>query len=489
MNRARPFDTFDIPFPKTVEELAALDSDRSVPYLKALCNRRHIHTPGPNPSTSEIIPIIEQRLRDHKQQRPDLHYESDLATEWNAINADLQEFLTNLRALANGAGQGAPRDPQAHDKQASPQELPSIITPVSSVLSVSSAPSVSPPHALLEPAPPSADSDTGTTLETSGGTKAVQENPNPDPSTSSADAETEPVSPDKSAEQPLLDQVEESLSTHHPKSKRRRQKNKAPFSAAKPSSQRVIELSAGDLEIMIDLHNASPLDALPPERQQKLFQLLEDYPYRAVLRVISMPAPEGWGVKTSVASLARFVRRYADRQTAQQLKEAGQLAHELLADKDASDADILAASTRLANIRLLQVANNPNAAVRDLKDLFQIQIRLKALDLTQQRLALQKEKQNTKDNTANPAQKVNVETNSKPSINHPDPCASKIVNLQSPPLSATANIGTSKPASNAMDDAVVFDPPSSPHPTFADEKPVEFPQPGVFPKNTSQFNA
>src|SRR5207253_2594289 len=79
-------DTLEIPFPKTIEELTALDSTREVPYLKAICNRRHIHTPGPNPSPSEIIPIIEQRLREHQSLRPDPRFQSDLLIEWTAAH-------------------------------------------------------------------------------------------------------------------------------------------------------------------------------------------------------------------------------------------------------------------------------------------------------------------------------------------------------------------------------------------------------------------
>src|SRR4051812_44693995 len=45
----KTLDTLQIPFPKNVEELAAFDATREVPYLKALCNRRHLQTSGKTP--------------------------------------------------------------------------------------------------------------------------------------------------------------------------------------------------------------------------------------------------------------------------------------------------------------------------------------------------------------------------------------------------------------------------------------------------------
>src|SRR4051812_13411640 len=64
--RPKFIDTWQIPFPKPMDDLAALDAPREVPYLKPLCNRRFIGTPGPNPSPSEIIPNIEQIVTTHR---------------------------------------------------------------------------------------------------------------------------------------------------------------------------------------------------------------------------------------------------------------------------------------------------------------------------------------------------------------------------------------------------------------------------------------
>jgi hypothetical protein len=103
-NEAAPkkiLNPFQIPFPKTLTDLAALDATREVPFLKAICNRRGIHIPGPNPTPAQIIPTIECRLADHLA-RPcqSLNPHSGDYVEWHLIHDDLAEFLQNLRHLA-----------------------------------------------------------------------------------------------------------------------------------------------------------------------------------------------------------------------------------------------------------------------------------------------------------------------------------------------------------------------------------------------------
>ena len=93
-------DTADIPFPKTVSELHALDATREIPYLKALCNRRQIHTPGKNPTSAQIIPIIEHILTAHIAKLPrGLSQTCDIYVEWKLIHDDLAEFLAQLKSL------------------------------------------------------------------------------------------------------------------------------------------------------------------------------------------------------------------------------------------------------------------------------------------------------------------------------------------------------------------------------------------------------
>src|SRR3954471_3335538 len=118
--RMKFIDTSEIPFPKNVEELAALDATREVPYLKALCNRRFIGTPGPNPTPAQIIPIIQQRLDLHLTQKPsDCSDHAGLMLEWKLILEDLQEFLTNLRSLLSETpkkvGPAVPSGPRAQN--------------------------------------------------------------------------------------------------------------------------------------------------------------------------------------------------------------------------------------------------------------------------------------------------------------------------------------------------------------------------------------
>src|SRR5688572_15169688 len=66
----KTIDTFQIPFPKTMDQVAAITATRGYPYLKALCNRRGIHIPADDPTPTQIIPIIQQRLDRHLANRP-----------------------------------------------------------------------------------------------------------------------------------------------------------------------------------------------------------------------------------------------------------------------------------------------------------------------------------------------------------------------------------------------------------------------------------
>src|SRR5262245_28753895 len=99
--RMKHIDTLQIPFPKNMDALAALDATREIPYLKALCNRRFIHTPGPNPSPKQIIPVIEQCLATHRSLRPSGCTEhTDIFVEWRLFEEDLADFLSQLKSLS-----------------------------------------------------------------------------------------------------------------------------------------------------------------------------------------------------------------------------------------------------------------------------------------------------------------------------------------------------------------------------------------------------
>jgi hypothetical protein len=94
-------DTLQLPFPKNMDALAALDATREIPYLKALCNRRFIRTPGPNPPPEQIIPIIEQCLATHRSLRPIGCIEhADIFVEWRLFEEDLADFLSQLKSLS-----------------------------------------------------------------------------------------------------------------------------------------------------------------------------------------------------------------------------------------------------------------------------------------------------------------------------------------------------------------------------------------------------
>lgn len=126
-------------------------------------------------------------------------------------------------------------------------------------------------------------------------------------------------------------------------------------------------------------HNSrSPLDKLSPERQEELFELLERFPVSSVLSTITLPPPTGWGIATSPSSLDRFRKRYAVQKLREQRRQSKTVAQEVLEDLDGADEKFATASERLLKLRLLETANDPQSKTRDLRDLFQTLIRVRA---------------------------------------------------------------------------------------------------------------
>jgi hypothetical protein len=147
------------------------------------------------------------------------------------------------------------------------------------------------------------------------------------------------------------------------------------------TADKLDELTSLEKEIVEDLNQASqsPLDKLPAEKQAQLYDLVAHQPISAVLNALSIPAPQGWGLRTSRQSLYRFRDRYREikrREHRRQMKTAAQA---VLEDLEGADEQFANASERLLKLRLLETANDPASKTRDLRDLFTTLIRIRAV--------------------------------------------------------------------------------------------------------------
>lgn len=146
------------------------------------------------------------------------------------------------------------------------------------------------------------------------------------------------------------------------------------------TADRIAELSSLEKEILEDLNQASqsPLDKLPAEKQAQLYDLVTHQPISAVLNAISIPAPQGWGLRTSRQSLYRFRDRHRELKRREHRRQMKTAAQAVLEDLEGADEQFVNASERLLKLRLLETANDPASKTRDLRDLFTTLIRLRA---------------------------------------------------------------------------------------------------------------
>jgi hypothetical protein len=143
-----------------------------------------------------------------------------------------------------------------------------------------------------------------------------------------------------------------------------------------------IGLTSIERKILADLKPQSPLDELPPARQSELFDLMEDFSGENVLKAITRPEPDGWGIQTSERSLYRFQKRYRQIRQLEKLKELEATRHDPVAFAKAAD--------QLLNDRLFETLINPKSKTSEVRDLYQSHLRRILADLATQRLTLKR---------------------------------------------------------------------------------------------------
>jgi hypothetical protein len=346
-------DTFQIPFPKTLAELAALDATREIPYLKALCNRRHIYVPGPNPTPAQIIPIIEQRLRDHERSCPDPRFPiNDLAIEWKAIHTDLYEFLTELQQLA---------------------PPPSI----KSIPSISSAPSV-------KNLPP--PSQSGSSASAYSASSAVKNHPDPLKTaghfnkSNQTPPKTPAISTNASATPKNLGHSNnpppENFSTSNPAESPTDSQTHLP-SPSVPSVSSVVKKNSAPSP---KRRNDPILDRLTPDQKQQLIILYEQHAATEASRL----AAEKLNIQISSGTLSRLY-------TTHRLDEDIDTINDLAAAHPQSQ--IASLTENQLQLRLLELASRPNMDHSELRAICHSFARLQSLKLSARRVQLAESKE------------------------------------------------------------------------------------------------
>ena len=324
-----------------------------IPPLKAKCNRAGIHVPGDNPTPSEIIPIIQQRLAAHQNHpaRNENPWTGDYA-EWKAKYDDLTNFLTELHAAAQpnlvneervqdtltnpnagGAGRSAPA--------ASVHKIPEIPPPPRAPTSPADSPknNISPQNAGL-----------------SESTVAPQHNP-AESNVSSGESDVSSAEfPVSSAESKLT-----SIESNSP--------NLQPLTTNQPTlpvndqdnatlQQRLATVSLKPaLDLQRYLSGRSPLDNLNPHQQEAILLLLEDHPAWRVAEIIAPPPPIGFGLQTTDASINRFRGRIAAAKCQALRDQDATAMSDLLSQIHSSDEAFQTAVQTLLKDRLVRAAS------------------------------------------------------------------------------------------------------------------------------------
>jgi hypothetical protein len=175
-----------------------------------------------------------------------------------------------------------------------------------------------------------------------------------------------------------------------------------------PSADTSPKLNPLEQQIVEELHasSPSPLDKLPPDTQEQLFDLISRHPLTTVHKIIGLPAPQGWNLSTSRQSLYRFRERFAEQKRRQHRRQQKTVANAVMEDLAGADEQFTDASERLFKLRLLETANDPASKTRDLRDLFTTLIRLRTLSQKTSKETDLAQMQSSKNKVENPAPSV-----------------------------------------------------------------------------------
>jgi hypothetical protein len=369
--------------PKTMAELNALDATREVPYLKARCNRMHIHVPPPNPSPGEIIPYIERALAIHlKDPVREAGPMSGDFMEWKLIREEYEEFISYLRALMQT--QATPSRHPSHQSHASHQSHPPSYTERHE-----SEPKPNQKRTDSEPpsqTPPSQHSQVNQKrTESESNPDQNRNDSEPSAQKTSKQAETPPNDPPKIDRDAIAAQIDK-------------------YDLAQtvqcmidqemlPNPEKVGLQKFGSA--FLDL--AGPprrvrLDELNPKSKFFILGLLEENSLEKVQRKLLLPPPFGPYWAASKSALRRFRLREHAREAKRNQRAMRKQIAELKSDAENPEAEFTAITEKLLKLRLVEASLNPDPDLTQTKTLVEMLEKIHAGKLAERKVLLAESK-------------------------------------------------------------------------------------------------
>ena len=130
----------------------------------------------------------------------------------------------------------------------------------------------------------------------------------------------------------------------------------------------------------------SNLESLPAEAQAQIIAWLDVEPRRRIVERIAKPAPEGFGIRTHVTTLARFYTRHLANERLADLELAKSLA------PDADGDPIHAATQNLTRDWAFQIATKPRRNLESFRSLSRWLLQLRQTQQRDQELAIQSDR-------------------------------------------------------------------------------------------------
>jgi hypothetical protein len=324
-------------------ETTAADSITTIESLVREARRRGFHLHGGfNPP--DIIPLVEASIAEHNQRERGFTELSGDYIEWKQTMDNLQEFRALLKSLPDRL----PHEKYPPFRPTNGESTRERLTTVAHPSDQASDPRRTPvPHPSKDASDASADAFTnGHVVPPSGGSPSDQ--------------------PDSSQSLP----VDESLSA-------RIDRERAEYLA---------------LVLRESSPSKSPIDDFPPERQQTLYQLTQELPLTAVVKMLAAPEPVGWNFQTCDTSLRRFKKRYEKKLRSTELMAAFTEARRFLAETAHDEQSYMDAARRLLKIRLYKNAADPEGSAEELELLMSLLDRQRRTDLAERRVKVAEQK-------------------------------------------------------------------------------------------------
>jgi hypothetical protein len=320
-----------------------------------------------------LIPMIEARIQQHNAENPGCVETSPQQIEWKEILDRLHEFLALLKTLPDRLPYEKLAAAPSHS-QRSDSEFATLKSEVEKLLAENAEnadaslhqPDASVPHPL-----------------------GTRRSPVPHPSNHASDASPNACSdaPDSAVTSAPPGQTHESDDTPEEDDDR--------FATT------VLRGRAGYLAQLLreSVSTKSPIDDLPPERQQALYRLVQEIPLTVIVKMIAAPEPRGWNFKTSDTSLRRFKERYRKKAAAAERAQALVEAQETIQQTGGDEQAYMDATRRLLKIKLFKNAADPEGSDEKVELFIGLLDRQRRTDLAERRVRVTEQRATKKPTT------------------------------------------------------------------------------------------